>query len=148
MIHDKQSVFLADDDMDDCLLFEDALSEVSVSAKLTTAKDGIELMHLLEQKTPPPPDVIFLDLNMPRRNGFECLNLIKQSQDYKKIPVTIFSTSCEPTFIDKVYKLGANYYICKPASFVKLKEAIFLVLSMNWSGENVQPSREEFLLTL
>ena len=72
----NKTIFLADDDADDCMLFEDALREVSTSTELTTANDGVELINLMETTVPPPPDVIFLDLNMPRKNGFECLELI------------------------------------------------------------------------
>ena len=147
MVDDEKSVFLADDDIDDCFLFEDALCEVSSNTKLTTANDGIELMNILEQAIPPPPDVIFLDLNMPRKNGFECLAEIKSTDKFKDIPVVIFSTSCEVGFIDKVYEKGADYYLCKPGSFQSLKTAISKVLSINWKEHKAQPSRDKFLLT-
>ena len=67
------SVYLADDDADDRLLFEEALLEVSGNVMLTIAKNGEQLMGILNTKTPPPPHLIFLDLNMPLKNGFECL---------------------------------------------------------------------------
>jgi CheY-like chemotaxis protein len=147
MNDNDKSVFLADDDIDDCFLFQDALSEVSTDTKLSTANDGIELMTMLEKGVPPPPDVIFLDLNMPRKNGFECLVEIKSTDKYKGIPVVIFSTSCEAGFIDKVYKNGADYYLCKPGSFQSLKTAISKVLSINWKDHTTQPARDQFLLT-
>ena len=67
------AVYLADDDADDRLLFEEALMEISYDVILTTAKNGEQLMGILDQNTPPPPHLIFLDLNMPLKNGFECL---------------------------------------------------------------------------
>ncbi len=143
----EKTVFLADDDIDDCFLFEDALSEVSTHTKLTTANDGIELMNILEKTVPPQPDVIFLDLNMPRKNGFECLIELKSINRFKDIPVVIFSTSSETGFIDKVYENGADYYLCKPGSFQHLKSAISKVLSIDWEAHKKQPSRDEFLLT-
>ncbi len=147
MIGYDKYVFLADDDIDDCFLFEDALSEVSIQTRLSTANDGIELMNLLENAVPPPPDVIFLDLNMPRKNGFECLVELKSTNKFKDIPVVIFSTSCEEGFIDKVYANGADYYLCKPGSFQSLKTAISKVLSIDWKGHTAQPARDQFLLT-
>lgn len=139
---------MADDDADDCLLFEDALREISQQTLLTTANDGIELMDILETRVPPPPDVIFLDLNMPRKNGFECLTEIKHTEKFKNIPVVIFSTSSQPEAINKVYEQGANYYICKPGSFSKLKLVIQKVLSIDWNQNNYPRNKENFLITL
>ncbi len=147
MIGYDKYVFLADDDIDDCFLFEDALSEVSIQTRLSTANDGIELMNLLENAVPPPPDVIFLDLNMPRKNGFECLVELKTTDKFKDIPVVIFSTSCEEGYIDKVYENGADYYLCKPGSFQSLKTAISKVLSIDWKDHTAQPARDQFFLT-
>ncbi len=143
-----KTIFLADDDADDCLLFEDALREISQQTLLTTANDGIELMDILETRVPPPPDVIFLDLNMPRKNGFECLTEIKHTEKFKNIPVVIFSTSSQPEAINKVYEQGANYYICKPGSFSKLKLVIQKVLSIDWNQNNYPRNKENFLITL
>ena len=139
-------IFLADDDADDCLLFEDALREVCIDSQLTTVNDGQQLMQILDQVVPPPPDVIFLDLNMPRKNGFECLHEIKQVAKLKNIPIIIFSTSAQPETINKVYEEGAYHYICKPGTFQLLKKVIKEVLSINWTQQPPQPSKENFLL--
>ncbi|MEO7445063.1 MAG: response regulator [Ferruginibacter sp.] len=140
-------VFLADDDIDDRLLFEDALSEVSTDTELKVVADGIELMNMLYETCPPPPDVIFLDLNMPRKNGFECLDELKLNNKYKDIPIVVFSTSCEKEFINKVYEKGADHYLCKPGSFPALKAAISKVLDIDWTEQQKSPSRENFLIT-
>lgn len=138
-IKPNQSIFLADDDEDDCLLFEDALREVCSSTELTTANDGVELINLMQTSVPPPPDVIFLDLNMPRKNGFECLELIRKTKQWKDIPIVIFSTAGQEDIIKKVYEQGANYFIRKPGSFIKLKQAISQVLNIDWSQNNGKP---------
>ncbi len=145
-LNSKKTIFLADDDADDCTLFEDALREVCWEAKLTTASDGEALMVILEEMVPPPPDVIFIDLNMPRKNGFECLDEIKQTQKLKNIPIVIFSTSSQRDAIDRVYNQGAHYYICKPNSFLNLKSVIKQVLSIDWIENSAQPPRENFIL--
>lgn len=126
------SIFLADDDEDDCILFEDALKEVSVEVDLTVINDGEELMRTLNNQVPPHPQIIFLDLNMPRKNGFECLQEIKQSDKLKDIPIVILSTSNQQESINKAYLEGANHYICKPGTFLMLKKTIHKVLSINW----------------
>lgn len=146
MVNSDRYIFLADDDADDCSLFADALKEVSTETKLTTANDGKELMNKLDMSIPPPPDVIFLDLNMPLMNGFECLAEIRATQKYKGIPIVIFSTSCEKESVNRVYAQGADYYICKPDSFPELKNVISKVLSIDWTSHHGQPSRDQFLL--
>ena len=141
-------IFLADDDLDDCLLFEDALKEVNASVKLTTANDGVELLDMLQTEVPPVPDIIFLDLNMPRKNGLECLEQIRREDAYKDIPVVIFSTSAQPETVAKVYEQGADFYIRKPGSFFKLKQAIIQMLAVNWNERTGQASRDDFFLSL
>jgi CheY-like chemotaxis protein len=146
MKNSEKSIFLADDDGDDCLLFEDALREINRRTQLTTASDGVQLMDILMKRGSALPDIIFLDLNMPCKNGFECLQEIKGSPALRFIPVIIFSTSAQPDTIDKVYAQGANYYICKPGTFLLLKKAIEYVLSINWQEDSIQPPREKFVI--
>ena len=138
-IKGNRSIFLADDDEDDCILFEDALREVCSQTELTTANDGDELITLMKTNVPPPPDVIFLDLNMPRRNGFECLELIRKTKQWKDIPVVIFSTTGQEEMIKRVYEQGANYFIRKPGSFPKLKQAIRQILDVDWATHTWKP---------
>jgi CheY-like chemotaxis protein len=128
------------------ILFEDALREICKDSQLTTAKDGQQLMQILDSTVPPPPDVIFLDLNMPRKNGFECLYEIKHSLKLKNIPVVIFSTSDQPEAVNKVYEQGAHYFLKKPNSFPLLKQAIQQVLNINWAEHKDQPSKDKFVL--
>lgn len=141
-----KSVFLADDDEDDRLLFEDALREVCLETELTTTRDGEELMNVLEQCVPPPPTVIFLDLNMPRKSGFECLEEIKRTEKLKDIPIVIFSTSVQQDSINRAYDKGANHYIFKPSTFVLLKRVIEHVLSIDWKLTPHHTPVEKFLL--
>ncbi|MBA4054822.1 MAG: response regulator [Marivirga sp.] len=139
------SIFLADDDEDDCMLFEDALKEVDLDVDLTVINDGEALMRALNKQVPPAPQVIFLDLNMPRKNGFECLQEIKQSEKLKDIPVVIFSTSTQEESINKAFLQGADHYIFKPGTFQLLKKTIRKVLSINWRKES-QTTFKDFLL--
>lgn len=139
-------IFLADDDIDDCELFEDALREVCTETKLTTARNGNELMTKLDKAVPAVPDLIFLDLNMPIKNGFECLAEIKAANTLKNIKIVIFSTSSEADSMNKVYEQGADFYICKPDSFPKLKSIISKVLSIDWDAHSSQPARDSFVL--
>ncbi len=145
-----KTIFLADDDDDDREFFEEALKEINIQTELTIVKDGAELMNTLSETVsdPPPPHVIFLDLNMPRKNGIECLKEIRETPKLKNIPVVIFSTSAYPNAVETTYTLGANCYICKPNSHQLLKKTIETVLSLNFWEKNQQLPKEKFLLAI
>lgn len=143
-----RNIFLTDDDMDDCSLFSEALFELHAEAKLTISNDGVKLMEVLDETVPPTPEVIFLDLNMPLKNGFECLEEIRQTDKLKNIPIIIFSTSSNNDIIEQTYLHGANYYICKPHSYSLLKKSIEAVLSLNFVELNQQPLRDKFVINV
>ncbi len=93
-------------------------------------------MSLLHSGATHLPDVLFLDLNMPLKNGFECLQEIKSEPGLKNIPVIIFSTTAQDNAIDETYRGGAQLYIQKPNDFRQLRELIEKILSVNW-GNNM-----------
>jgi CheY-like chemotaxis protein len=113
---------------------------------LVVTNDGAELMSTLDDTVPPPPYVIFLDLNMPRKNGFDCLKEMRRTPKLKDIPVVIFSTSCAMDVIDRTYQEGANYYVCKPNSFLNLIKAINNIFSLDIKDLQTQPDRNQFVL--
>lgn len=144
-----KNIFLTDDDADDCMLFSEVVNEIYKpdQFRLTITHDGAALMKQL-QKTDALPDVIFLDLNMPRKNGFECLAEIRQNQGFDAIAVIIFSTSSNKDIIERTHKGGANYYICKPQSYAQLKKTITYVLSLDDATLKSRASREQFVITV
>ncbi|GAB2515773.1 response regulator [Spirosoma aerophilum] len=123
-------LLLADDDEDDCLFFKEALRELPVSMNLTTVNNGEELMALLKKDSPKLPYVLFLDLNMPRKSGFECLTEIKHDENLKRLPVVILSTSFEQIMADQLYEKGASSCFRKPADFSQLSRIIQQALSL------------------
>lgn len=135
-------LLLADDDEDDCLFFKEALAELPVATHLTTVHDGEQLMHWLTANTGPLPQALFLDLNMPRKGGYECLVEIKADQQLQQIPVIIFSTSFEKEVADRLFKKGAISCIRKPTDFSQLKQAIQQALSL-LNPANGTPSATE-----
>ena len=143
----QYNLLLADDDEDDCDFFKEALNELLLSTSLVTVNDGVQLMDFLsESGAENLPDILFLDLNMPRKNGLECLTEIKQKQEYKDLPVIIFSTSLDRDIVDLVYQKGAVHYIRKPGEFAKLKKVIANALSITSQSNFKQPVRENFIL--
>jgi len=147
MIPTKLNLLLADDDLDDCDFFQDVLSDLPIATSLTTVHNGVELMRLLTQKDFELPHALYLDLNMPGKNGFDCLTEIKLQERLKHLPVIIFSTSSDKAVVELLHGKGANYYIRKPAEFSNLKKVILKSLKLI-SGENIpHSSKENFIIT-
>lgn len=129
------NILLADDDTDDCLLFKEAVTTIIPSGNFTAVHDGEQLMQLLGNETAKLPDVLFLDLNMPRKNGFECLTEIKQNKKLKDLPVVILSTSNCTDDMHILFKTGADIYIRKPSNFDQLVQVIEHAIPM--ASENI-----------
>ncbi|HMT27895.1 MAG TPA: response regulator [Bacteroidia bacterium] len=153
------NILLADDDKDDCMFFKEALDEIDLTTHLTTVYDGEQLMQHLQTRHLQLPDMLFLDLNMPLKNGFACLEEIKQNEKLKSLPVIIFSTSYEEKIANQLHLAGAQHYICKPADFPLLKkviqQAIILIMESKGVFEITNksesqprvPSKENYLLS-
>ena len=142
------NILLADDDTDDCIFFKEALDDLPLSTHLTVVHDGEQLMQQLINKTNEFPDVLFLDLNMPRKNGFECLSEIKLSEKLNQLPVIIFSTSFEQEVVNQLYQNGAQYFIRKPSEFSQFKKIIQQSLALIAQENISQPTRENFVITV
>jgi CheY-like chemotaxis protein len=119
-------VMLIDDDPDDQLFFRDAIQIVQPGLYCELTSSCQEAFRKLE--LPPPPDFIFMDLNMPVMNGFECLVYLKNQEIYKDIPVVIFTTSRNLNDITKTQQLGARWFISKPDDFKVLCKKLSKVL--------------------
>ena len=129
------NILLADDDKDDRFFFVKALQEIYKETDINTVNDGEELMDYLTKNAENIPDILFLDLNMPRKNGFECLSELKENIILKDIYVIMFSTLYprdmiyEKDMIQRLYKIGAQDYIRKPSDFAKLKQVIHFAIT-------------------
>ncbi len=109
------NILLAEDDKDDCLLFQEALEELDLQTQLTFVHDGVQLMQLLTKNSNQIFDVLFLDLNMPCKNGYECLEEIKRSDELKSLPIIIFSTSYDQSVADLLLLDFSDVSISAPA---------------------------------
>ena len=131
-------VLLVEDNPGDVRLTQEALKDGRVMVNLTVAADGVEAMNILRRIAPagpkPRPDLILLDLNLPKKSGREVLEEIKADEDLKRIPVIVMTTSKAEQDIHKAYNLNANCYVTKP---VDLDEFL-----------NVVRSIEDFWLTI
>jgi len=128
--HAPLNILLADDDTDDCFFFDKALKEIPIATHLTTVHDGEQLMNYLFENFEHLPNVLFLDLSMPRKTGFECLIDIKENKKLKDLPVIMLSTlfprdnNYEQHIIKVLNTIGALDYIRKPSDYQALKQVI------------------------
>ena len=142
----KLNLLLADDDEDDCLFFSEVLEELSLGTSLKTVHDGVVLMNYLST-VDQLPDALFLDLNMPLKDGIACLSEIKQSEKLKTLPVIIISTSLDIDVVNALHQKGAHSYIRKPGNFSKLKDLIHTALT-RISQNKEQPTRDNFIINV
>lgn len=145
MKNEIKNLLLADDDVDDCIFFKEVLEEIPLTT-LDTVADGEELMNTLFDKNKKLPDVLFLDLNMPKKSGFECLVEIKRDEKLKEIPVIIFSTSFDKDVVNHLQESGANYYIRKPTIFSDLKKIINYTLNILNTDNTGYSEKNKFVI--
>ncbi len=132
-------ILLAEDDLDDRYFFAKALKEINISTHCHTVNDGIELMNYLNKDKVNIPDLLFLDVSMPRKNGIECLLEIKESIDLQAIYVIMFSTLYprdtiyEQDLLQRLNKFGAQDFIRKSGDFEQVKQLIELAISKSIS---------------
>lgn len=121
-------VLLVDDNPADIRLMQEAFRETRVNSTLRVAADGVEAMAYLRHEgsyaNVPRPDIVLLDLNLPRKNGHEVLAEIKSDPSLKLIPVVVLTTSSSPDDIHRSYDLRANCYITKPANIERFIGAV------------------------
>ena len=132
------TILFVEDDDDDFSLIQDAIAEVNIEGCIKRVKDGEEFLNYLLHISPfeslenyPLPDIIFLDLNLPKIDGREALKQINATPELKKIPIIILTTSNSPQDIEVTYKYGANSYVQKPSSYNSLV-AMFKTMKSYW----------------
>jgi CheY-like chemotaxis protein len=148
MQYDDFHVLLADDDPDDRLFFKYAIEELKIKTIVTTVNDGVELMNYLNQPDVTLPHVVFLDLNMPRKGGMECLKEIRENKNFKELSIAIYSTSGSEKDIEESFVLGANIYIKKPNDFNSLKKILAEVININWQYHTSGLNKDNFVLSI
>lgn len=139
-------ILLVEDSPDDVALTREAFSESRGPVELHVARDGVEALDILHRRgghaQAPRPDLILLDLNLPRKDGWEVLAELKEDSDLQVIPVVVLSTSQSEADIRTAYRLQANCYIPKPVDFDRFLEVIRAVEHF-WSDVVRLPSPPE-----
>ncbi len=138
-------ILFADDDIDDRFFFDAVISALPIPTTLKIFEDGEQLMKNLAKNSDNLPDVLFLDLNMPKINGIKCLVEIKKNKKLKQLPVIIYSTSVPDNIADLLYNTGAHYFVLK-TGIIELQNVLHFVLNRLLEKSFVKPAREHFIL--
>lgn len=139
-------IVLADDDESDQFLFKEAFDDLKIKTIVNIVNNGTQLMNYLNQEDTILPGLIFLDLNMPRKNGLQCLKEIRSSKKLKNISIAIYSTSDYEKDIDDAFNNGANVYIKKPDDFTTLKQVLNKAVVMARQYHYAPFNKANFLL--
>lgn len=136
-------ILLAEDDEDDVELFRTVLQDIAPYAELRRAKDGEELMRMLNEES--LPDILFLDVMMPCKDGRQCIQEIRADAKFDKLPVVVYSYLTDPEMANFFYKNGANAFMNKPYSFERLSGLLKSIFE-NTSGLLVNKPYDSYLL--
>lgn len=137
-------IFIAEGDSDFFYFFNSAILAVSKSVNVLRTADGVMLLSLIESSV--KPDIIFLDLNTPFKDGICCLQAIRSNEKTKQTKVVMFSSSGLTNDIDACYNNGADFYFIKPTNFLSLVEQFKNLLVNEYFIKNIKPPRENFVL--
>lgn len=130
MIHSKM-ILLIDDDVEDQEIFIDALKQIDQTILCLSFSDGEEALRLLQTDIIAVPDFIFLDLNMPRFSGKQCLSELKKIDKLIETPVVIYTTSADKKDKDDSMHLGADHFLIKPSRFDELRDHLKHILALD-----------------
>jgi len=136
-------LMLAEDDDDDYLVFSMAVKELSVAVLLTRAQDGEALMKLLSEKH---PDLLFLDLLMPCKDGRQCIKEIRANPQYDSLPIIVYSSLRDLKEIEYCYREGTNLYTVKPSTISELKSILERILTIDWKKMLYYPAFSNFVI--
>jgi CheY-like chemotaxis protein len=145
MQSEKIHIILAEDDKDDQLFFKSAFKDLKIDYSLTICNDGNELTDYLNLKAE-IPDIIFLDLNMPGKNGMECLRELRANAKYRDTTIAIYTSFASNENHEESFVRGANIFIKKPRELSELKKILLEVIYINWQYMSDGLNKENFMI--
>lgn len=136
-------LLIAEDDTDDFELIKDAIEECNLSVTIERAENGDILIKILDDRI---PDLLFLDILLPCKDGRQCLKEIRSNRKYDLLPIIIYSSSNAWAEVEFCFREGANLYVIKPTSFDELKLMLEKILKIDWKKSLYYPPLPDFLV--
>ena len=124
-----RNIVFADDDLDDQLYFREIFQEISKKIQVVFVRDGIQLTRLLRNFL---PDILFLDLDIPYKNGLQCLLELRNDASLRNLPVVIFSSTMRPANIQTAYEMGAHLFLHKSSRYFEYSDCLKKIIAMDW----------------
>jgi CheY-like chemotaxis protein len=141
----QRHIFLVDDDEEDRELFSEALSFVNQSIGLVEIPSAFKLIETLNNPAVPKPEIIFMDINMPKLDGLECLKTLMATTEFKNLRIVILSTFNQTEYVEYAFENGASNYFVKPRRFDDLKNLIARALEEKKS-KRIPRNKKNFLV--
>ena len=144
MLQPENDILLAEDDIEDADIFSVAMNELKCPYTLRHAKNGDVLFVLLKERM---PYILFLDIDMPCKNGIACIVEIRKNKAYDKLPIVMYTSHLAEQIIEESFRCGANMYLTKTGTFSELTEKLRKVFYIDWANYLHYPPREQFVLS-
>jgi CheY-like chemotaxis protein len=143
MTAESKHILIAEDDDDDFLIFSSIVQELNHNVELSRAADGNLLIKFLDAVI---PDILFLDVLLPYKDGRQCIREIRSNRRYDELPVVTYSSIRTVDTVEFFYREGANLYVFKPSSFAELKGILQQILSIDWKKALYYPPKNQFVI--
>lgn len=140
----QRDILLAEDDSDDVFLFQLALKEMPFPINMRHAENGEVLFTLLKQYI---PELLFLDIHMPCKDGVSCIIEIRKNREYDNLPVVMYTSHATENYVDDCFRNGANMYMVKSKTFKELVENLKTIFSFDWKKQMFYPPKQQFVLS-
>ncbi len=144
MTQTVNDVILAEDDNDDAYIFRVAVEETTYPIIIRHAEDGEKLFMLLKEQI---PDILFLDIQMPCKDGMACIMEIRKDRKYDNMPVIMYSAMAFGKYVDHCFENGANFFLPKTGSLDTLVSKLKYIFSLNWKAYMHYPTKQDFVLS-
>jgi DNA-binding response OmpR family regulator len=142
------NVLLTDDNVNEHFFFKHCAKNISDKIKIISLNSGKALIDFLENAENALPDILFLDVNMPLKNGNECLADIRAKDRYDKLQVVMYSTSDSNEDVERAFELGANLYVKKPVGIDELKQVLVRVFAIFEENKLQSIEKNDFLVDI
>ncbi len=139
----EKDIMLAEDDLDDVYIFRSALNELGFQYTLRHAENGEKLFILLKNKI---PYILFLDIEMPCKDGMACIREIRQNREFDNMPVVMYTSFFTEKYIEQAYRTGANLFLAKSQSFSELVGKLKKIFALNWKEYLHFPTQDSFVI--
>jgi CheY-like chemotaxis protein len=137
-----RDILLAEDDKDDVMIFELALNDINIPYVMRHAANGDVLFVLLKDKI---PYILFLDINMPCKDGVSCIIEIRKNKEYDRLPIIMYTAHLSKKIVEECFREGANLYLAKLTEFNKLTEKLKQIFSIDWQSHMYFPPSDQFM---